>query len=479
MSLSGALYNAFSGLRANSRAATLVSGNIANATTESYGRRTLALSAPGLAGYGGVRIDGVQRNVDPVLIADRRISDAALGFGTTLSAFAGRIETAAGASGEPGSLATRAAAFENALLTAAANPASTQRLESVATSADALAASLNVLAEQVQQERNTADRQIGQQVTRLNDAIGQVQRLNADIVAGNSSGTDVSSLLDERQRVIDGISEIAPLRIVARDRGEVALFTTGGALLLDGIASEVGFVETPAIEAGMTLAGGQLSGLTLAGQDAADRLFAGGTLAAEFQVRDGEAVARQEQLDGIARDLIERLDPGGPDTTLGATDPGLFTDLGAAFDPLDETGLAGRISLNALVAPGSGGAWRLRDGLGAVTQGEVGDARLLQGITQALATSAPPSSAALDPLSRSFSMQISEFASTAASARVRQDNELSFLSTQNTALKELEFSKGVDTDQELQRLMQIEQHYAANAQVMSVVDEMMDRLMRI
>ena len=51
MSLSGALYNAFSGLKANARAASLVSGNIANATTESYGRRTLALSAPGPGGF--------------------------------------------------------------------------------------------------------------------------------------------------------------------------------------------------------------------------------------------------------------------------------------------------------------------------------------------------------------------------------------------------------------------------------------------
>ena len=52
MSLSGALYNAFSGLKANSRAAGLVSTNISNATTEGYGRRTLGL-APGAVGpYG-------------------------------------------------------------------------------------------------------------------------------------------------------------------------------------------------------------------------------------------------------------------------------------------------------------------------------------------------------------------------------------------------------------------------------------------
>jgi flagellar hook-associated protein 1 len=37
----------------------------------------------------------------------------------------------------------------------------------------------------------------------------------------------------------------------------------------------------------------------------------------------------------------------------------------------------------------------------------------------------------------------------------------------------------VDTDAELQDLMLIEQHYAANARVMTVVDELMQRLLNI
>ena len=122
---------------------------------------------------------------------------------------------------------------------------------------------------------------------------------------------------------------------------------------------------------------------------------------------------------------------------------------------------------------------RLRDGLGAATQGEAGDARLLNGVAAALGTLSAPSSGALTPVARNFSDRLSEFASAITATRVRAESEQTFLAAQNTGLKELELAKGVDTDAELQRLMQIEQHYAANAQVMSAVDEMMQRLLNI
>lgn len=483
MSLNGALMNAFSGLRANSRAATIVSTNISNATTDGYGRRDLALTAGVVGTYGGVRVDGVLRNVDPAVLADRRVSDARLGYSDDLMAFLSRIEASAGSSGSPGSLTERVTAFENALVTAASNPASVQRLETVAFAGNALAEKLNSLSSDLQAARLAADGSIGDQVTRLNDTLNRVDQLNDDIIAASTTNTDVSSLLDERQRLIDGIAEIVPLRVVQRDLGAVSLFTTGGAALLDGGAvTEIGFAPVNSIGAGMTYAAGDLSGLTLNGKEinsAANSMLAGGTLAAQFAIRDDVAPAEQARLDALARDLAERLGAGGPDTTLAPGDAGLFTDAGSAFDTANEEGFAGRIALNALVTPGSGESWRLRDGLGAAAPGASGDARLLQGISAALSVPAVPGSGALAPVARSFADQAAEFSSGTSAARVREENNRTYLAAQNTALKEREFSQGVDTDQELQRLMLIEQHYAANARVMSAVDQLMERLLAI
>ena len=43
----------------------------------------------------------------------------------------------------------------------------------------------------------------------------------------------------ERQRLVDTISAIVPVREVPRDHNQIALFTTGGATLLEGSASGV------------------------------------------------------------------------------------------------------------------------------------------------------------------------------------------------------------------------------------------------
>lgn len=305
MSLNGALMNAFSGLRANSRAATIVSTNISNATTEGYASRELALTAGVVGSHGGVRVDGVIRHLDPAIVSDRRVSDARLGHSDALLTFAKGVEELTGASGDPGSLTTLVASFENALVTAAANPAAVQRLETVAYTADALARKLNELSSNLQATRLAADGKISDQVQRLNDVLKRVDRLNDDIISASTTNTDVSSLLDERQRLIDGIADIVPLRVVPRDLGAVSIFTTGGAMLLDGGApAEIGFSPVNAIASEMTIAAGDLSGLTVNGieiNSGLNGMLSGGTLSAQFAIRDFEAPAQQARLDALAR----------------------------------------------------------------------------------------------------------------------------------------------------------------------------------
>ncbi|GGG78756.1 flagellar hook-associated protein [Salipiger pallidus] len=484
MALSGALSNALSGLTANSRAAALIASNISNATTEGYGQRSLVLGARG--GSGGVQVIGVSRNVDQAVLADRRLSDSHTGYANDMQAFSSRVEKLLGASGEPGSLTTHFAAFENALLTAASDPSSMQRLQQVAFKAQDFTDKLNVVSDHIQAERGSADRSIASQVETVNTALGRIRQLNEAIKDSSVRDGDPSSLMDERQKVIDSISGIVPVRTISREFGEVAVHTASGVPLLDSMINSepavIGFTAANAVTADLTMIGGDLSGLTINGRpinSSNEGPLGGGTLGAQLQVRDVAAVDMQAVLDGLARDFLERFAAGGPDSTVGAGDPGLFTDAGSAFATTDEVGLAGRISLNSLVDPSGTGAWRIRDGLGAASQGAVGDATLMQGYTDALESLVPPSSANLGTSATSFSEHVSDFVSAVAAARVRADGEQSFSSAQNTALKELELSKGVDTDAELQTLLRIEQQYAANARVMSAVDELMQTLMNI
>ena len=57
------------------------------------------------------------------------------------------------------------------------------------------------------------------------------------------------------------------------------------------------------------------------------------------------------------------------------------------------------------------------------------------------------------------------------------EDRLSYAAARSAELTEQKLRSGVDTDTELQKLMQIEKAYAANAQVLRTVDEMIEVLL--
>lgn len=483
MSISGALSNALSGLTASSRSAEMVSNNIANALNEGYARRELVLGPRSLGGTGqGVAVTGISRAVNLVLLSDRRVAQAGTGDRQTRAQYFTKLETAIGAPGAEGSLTNRIAAMETALLEAASRPESEGRLAKVADTARALAKQISAAATSVQGIRADADHQIGADVDRVNAAMSRVAEMNVEIRSHLSSGRDPSALMDQRQQLVDQISSVVPLREVQRDHGQIALFTTGGAVLVDGRANAFGFTAAGVVEPDMTVGAGGLSGLTLDGLPIATSgpysTISGGTLAADFAVRDDLAPAAQTRLDAVARDLIERFD--SLDSTLAAGNPGLFTDAGGAFLPVNEVGLAQRLSLNPAADLAQGGAlWRLRDGLGAVTPGPTGNSTLLGALQSALTASRQPASGDFLPGLRSFSGLNADMLSAISTARLSADTEASFSAAKSESLKVQELQGGVDTDREMQDLLQIEKAYAANAKVIQTVDEMLDLLLGI
>jgi flagellar hook-associated protein 1 FlgK len=483
MSISGAMNNALSGLRATGRAAEVVSSNIANAMTPGYAVRTLSLSSQSRGDIGGVAINGITRSVDPLLISDRRMAASQYQNVAISNGFLSQFETLLGTPDTNGSLSAFLSDFENSLITATSRPDALDRLENVAAYARDLATGLNKISEGIQTERSRADSAIGTQVTRLNDALGEVRTLNVQIAANLSRGQDAAALQDLRQKTIDEIAEIVPVRVLDRDQGKVAIYSTGGAVLLDGTPAEIAFTTTNIVTPYQTLAGGTLSGLTINGNvidTSTDRgPLRGGALAANFEVRDELGVDAQSQIDAFARDLIERFADPAVDPTLALGDAGLFTDGVGAFDPLDEVGISARIGVNPNADPAQGGeAWRIRDGLGAAAPGNAGDSTLLRALSETLSSSRVPASGSFGTGSYSAADLTAVMLSQVGTNRINADNRQAFASTQLDELKQTELSQGVDSDAELQRLILIEQAYAANARIIQAADEMLQSLLR-
>lgn len=484
MTLSSALNAAMSGLRYASRSSELISSNISNASTPGYARRTLETTSNSGAFLSGVRIEGVVRHGDAQVLADRRLASAEFGYRSETTRFLTSIENVIGTPDQPGSLSARLSDFDNSLIVASSRPDASERLENSALAARDLANSINRASDELQDARSTADRSIATQVDRLNDALASVQELNSQITATVSQRKDSSALQDQRQVLIDEISEMVPVRMVPRDNGAVALYSTGGAILLDGSAAEIAFEPSNQVTPYMSVEDGTLSGITINGfavsTSSETGRLRGGTLGAQFEIRDELAPSAQTQLDALARDLIERFEDPTVDPTRAPGQPGLFTDQGAALDPVAEEGLASRISLNALVDPAQAGeTWRLRDGLGAAGPGDVGNATLINALSDALAATRTPASGDFGTGTFSTLDLVSTISSQLGIDRLRSDKQLSFASAQLNELTQLELADGVDTDVELQRLMLVEQAYAANARVIQTVDEMLDTLLGI
>lgn len=477
MSISHSLTNALSGLTAASRMAEVVSSNLANALTDGYGRRMVELSAASAGGRGaGVRIDGILRVVDRGVLADRRLADATLSASTMRAQGLARLEGALGPAGSEMSIPGRVSALEQALAAAAADPSSDISLGRVVDRLGNLAAGLRGAAGAIQTDRLEADRRIAADVEMLNASLLALEEANKGIASALNAGQDATALMDERQRIVDRIGQIVPVRELDRSNGTIALVTTGGEVMIDGPARQYGFAGVNGMTADMTM-GGALSGITRDGVPL-DPLrgigpLDGGSLGAAFRMRDDVLVKAQAGLDALAADLAGRLrDPAAPPASAG-----LLTDAAGPVDPGDVTGLAARISVNAVIDPAQGGAlWRLRDGLVATTPGPVGMPGLLDTLGTALAATAPASPGGPSATAAGHAARL--LAGIGAD-RLSAEEGQGFALARQTALREAEAANGVDSDHEMQMLLRIEQAYAANVRVIETLDSMIRTLMEI
>jgi flagellar hook-associated protein 1 FlgK len=480
MSFNIALNNAYSGLQANSRLAELVSRNVANATTEGYAAKSLVLGNRIVAADGaGVFVNGVARAEDAFLTADRRRADARAG-GEAFTAEALRAIASALAPDDGGNkLADRFAALDAALEAAASEPDSEATRRQALDAATALTRTLNGLADEAGRIRDQADAEIGRQVVQVNDALTRIEDLTARIREATATGKDPTTLMDERDRQIEVVNKIVPVRVQPADYGGVTLYTKNSAILVDQNANLLTLTATS-----VEINGFDANPLATGGP----RVLAGGSLEAAFRVRDEIAPDFMAQLDEIAQDLVDRFskanvaDPSMVDVGNPFED-GLFTLWSAPGSPAEA------IRVQSAVLDDSR---RLRDGVytqydaNGVVIGPVGHPDEVAGKRPDAANPA-----VIESLLDSF--RAGYGAETLGITRKVETMTANWEKSAQTAEQTAGFSRAaadtlldeemrvtrVDTDEELRNLLEIEKAYAANARVMSVLDDLIKRLLEI
>lgn len=498
MSINQAFGNAFSGLSAASRASEIVSRNIANASTEGYSATGLSRvqQVNGLQGA-GVRISGVERAGNPLVTADRRRSDAAAGHSTAQAETQRTLSDLIADPDGGDSLSTRFTAFENALRALADTPESAASQGTVAAAGRALATRFNTLSTEAQRLRGETETDIRRQVETVNAALKKIAQLNTSIAAAAASGQDTTALEDERDRQIEVVNGIVPIRTRNRDEGGMVVASAGGTLLLEGSAREV-VLNAGTVPWSLSVDGNPTP--------ATGGPLAGGTLDAAMTALAETIPAFERQVDALAIDLIQRFqDLPGYRTQSNAPDPpdltGLFViqtgvtqtrlpemgkppstaDLAALDAALGGASVASAIRLNAKVDPAQGGdaalLWRRTppDGMIERDTGETFATALMTAM-RAKTTSG------ISGLSGSFNATDMAIGLTSVRevAAAEREGEASFRRAATLSLREKEQAgSAVDTDAELRNLLRIEQAYAANARMLQAIKEMTDMLREI
>ena len=505
MSITRSIGNAMSGLRVMSRSAELVSRNISNAQTAGYTRKTLEISQSNPGGLaGGARADGVLRAGDPALLAAKRRGDADAAALSTEAEAKRRIADSLLDPDGGDSLQNRYIAFEGALRALADTPESAALQREAAAAADGLARKLNLLSTDARRLRMEADAEIERQVRQVNRALDSIDRLNSEIASARAAGRDVSGLQDERDRQIELVNSIVPIKSTKEMNGGLQLVTEGGAILMWPSPEKLGFqaARDPSGFSGLTFAHRsfgtpdelEAAGLTI--DDAFARVGAGGgSLQALFRIRDEIGRDYARELDLVAADLaLAFQDPAG----YVAGDPGLFVQDGAAYDPTAADqfeGLAGRIELNGAVRDRPS---LLRDPTGFLTidAAFTGDRKPFPTLLyermsgrdgapgpDAAVQLGPDAADTLDALG--LSGRLGTRADMVTTWLARREGEAGAVERESGYRQALAQSieeealaaSAVDTDEELRRLLVVERAYAANARVLQTADEMLGALL--
>ncbi|TGP55468.1 flagellar hook-associated protein FlgK [bacterium M00.F.Ca.ET.230.01.1.1] len=479
MSLSSALSIAQSALLATSKQTSVVSRNVADASNPDYTRRIAVVTSTAP----GARMVEIQRTANELLFRQNLSALSASSGQSTLYDGMDQLDLSVNGVDNASSPSTAIANLQKALQLYATTPSNQNLGTSVVDAAKQVVNSLNSGTKAIQDFRTQADSQIATAVDDLNSLLSQFQDANKAVISGTRSGTDVSDALDQRDALLKKISQYIPISTFTRGDNDMVITTKDGTTLFETVPRSVTFTPSSGYSAGTPGNTIYIDNVPVSA-GTTDNTTADGKLAGLLKLRDGVASTMQSQLDEIARGLVTAFAetaPSQPNAT------GLFTWSGAPAIPAAGTlvnGLAGSISINARFDPSAGGnPALLRDG-GAngaayvVNTGGASYADLLisygNKLDQPMAFDSSAGITLSSGVSDYAANAIGWFEGVRQQASTNADNKQALAARTAEALSN---DTGVNVDQEMSLLLDLEHTYQASAHMMKTVGDMLDSLL--
>ncbi|MDF1793198.1 MAG: flagellar hook-associated protein FlgK [Thalassobaculaceae bacterium] len=475
MSLLSALTTATSGLNAAQAGIDIASRNITNANVDGYTKKTQTQTTRIIDGQSStVRLEAVTREVNAQLQIDVRNQTSVVEELNVIDDFLGRLELQFGRPEDNSSISAKITDLKESFQVLATNPDSATAQADVLRSAEAVAEAFQDLSSSIQSLRAEADTRIEESVANINEALANVERLNGEIGSRKSVGESTADLEDERDKWIEALSEEMDIRTFTRDDGTVAILTGASDFLLDQTAVTLTFTPTNTVAADVGLNAVMLDN----GFNAPFSINASvstGKLGGLLAVRDTILPLAQDQLDSLAFEMAQQFDAitvGGNVANLD-----LFVDAGNAIPGTDQ-GFSAQIQVNPTVTATPS---ILRDGNGGTfTASGVSDSSLplaiidmFDGAQTFVAVSGLNGTATLEEFA-------AELVSYQANQKADYESQLGFQDQVRNLLQErLRDESGVNVDEELASLIQLESAFAASARVLTSVQDALDELLAI
>jgi len=442
----GMLSNATSGLNAANVNLNVTSQNVSNASVDGYSRQTVQLQTAN-GTLGGVSVVQVDRIVDEFLNNDIWRTTSDLGYYEAVEGQLGHTEKLLGA--ESLNLENGVADIRSAFHASMAAPDEDAYRQQVVSASDALVQDLSQLSGALDDQHKRITTELRYTTEQTNSLLSQVAQLNGQISRAQASGKPAAELQDQREQVLKELAEYVEIDTMTDADGTFSVATANGAPLVIGERA-----------ASLSLTGSDVNA-QFHHQSYPITSSVGGRIGGTLAVKEQQIEPYTETLSDIVKNIADSVntalsegydlngDPGEPLFTYDATDP-----LGSIRVNEDIRTDTDKLALIGRVDDGLGG-WKPAGGRG--DNGNV--ANIVDSLNNA---------------TQGYSALIGEIA---IESQQVQGSVVTARELNDDAVAARMSTSGVNLDEEAANLMYYQQMYQANAQVISVADEMFRTLL--
>ena len=447
LGLSGAIEMAKRALMAHQASIDVYGHNIANVNTPGYTRQKpilgssmpLDLGTLGMMGT-GVDLTQIERNRNVFADQQYRREKSLFGQADARATVLGQIEAIVNEPSATG-VSSLLDKFFSAFSDLSNNPGDRGAKTAVQSAGRALGDGIRKLDTRLGEYRVQLNDEVNLQVESANRLLTQVGDLNAKIVNARNSGLQPNDLRDQRDLLVDQLSELIGTTAIPQQDGSVSL-RIGGKAIVDGVTVENLALQSRGLDDPV--------GAPVLYEDGSAANITGGKLGGLLQLRDTTVQQLRDSLDTLAAGLVtevnrlHRQGPNGVDFFSGTS--------------------AGSLDLSAAVANDSSAINSTRTGLSgandlALEIAALKGARTLSGGNATFGSFFGGIVAGLGSESR-------------AAADAARNQTFAVQQVEN----ERQSTGGVSLDEEMANMTQAQKAYQAAARYMSTVSDMLDTL---